>query len=38
MRAGSIGGVRFLSYQTGTSMTSQPISMAERPTGERQHE
>src|SRR6185437_8947887 len=37
MGARSIGGVRFPRSQTGTSMTNQPISMADRPTGERQY-
>src|SRR5580700_11695732 len=35
MGARSIGGVRFPPNQPGTSMTNQPISMADRPTGER---
>jgi hypothetical protein len=38
MFARNIGGVRFPPNQTGTSMTNQPAPMADRPTGERQHE
>ena len=33
MCARSIGGVRFPPHQTGTSMTNQPISMTDQPTG-----
>jgi hypothetical protein len=38
MRVLSIEEVRFSPSQTGTGMINQPISMADRPTGERQHE